>query len=223
MKQTNYPQNLLDAIADKYLYRPKIITEDILAGLNYALSTLSLLEQDFIKLRFQLEKSIDDICTELCLPPDVIEELEKRAIKKLRHPWVHKYILYGIVGYTLHKSIAEFYKGYQHGYDDAKAGKENISYMSKKPGLTLDTPSVEVLALSKRTLNCLIKAGITSIGDCLMLRIEDIRAIKGLGTIGADEVARALVNAHIFSYNWEMFLIEPRLTRDLDEYHTEVL
>lgn len=223
MKQTNYPQNLLDAIAGKYLYRPKIITDDILAGLNYALSTLSLLEQDFIKLRFQHEKSTDDICTELCLHPDVIEELEKRSIKKLRHPWVHKYILYGIVGYTLHKSIAEFYKGYQHGYDDAKDGKENISYMCKKPGLNLETPSVEVLAISRRTLNCLTKAGITTIGDCLMLRIEDIRAIKGLGAIGADEVARALVNAHIFSYNWEMFLIEPRLTRDLDEYHTEVL
>lgn len=223
MKENHYPQNLLDAIADKYLYRPKIITDDILAGLNYALSTLSLLEQDFIKLRFQHEKNIDDICTELCLPPDVIEELEKRTIKKLRHPWVNKYIIYGIVGYTLHKSIAEFYKGYQHGYDDAKDGKENISYMSKKPGLNLETPSIEVLALSKRTLNCLTKAGITSIGDCLMLRIEDIRAIKGLGAIGADEVARALVNAHIFSYNWEMFLIEPRLTRDLDEYHTEVL
>ncbi len=223
MKHTNYPQNLLDAIEGKYLYRPKIITDDILAGLNYALSTLSILEQDFVKLKFQDEKNTDDICADLCLPPDVIEELEKSLIKKLRHPWVHKYILYGIVGYTLHKSIAEFYKGYQHGYDDAKDGKENISYVSKKPGLNLETPSVEVLALSKRTLNCLTKAGITSIGDCLMLRIEDIRAIKGLGAIGADEVARALVNAHIFSYNWEMFLIEPRLTRDLDEYHTEVL
>ena len=222
MENQGYPQNLINAIST-ITYKPKMITDDIIAGVNYAVSTLSLLEQDFLKLKFQYEKNLDDICNELCLPPDVIVELENRAIKKLRHPWVYKYILYGIVGYTLRKSIREFFNGYRLGYDDAKNDRESAYYSNENTYLSLETPRIETLGLNKGTINCLTRAGIQTIGDCLMLRMEDIREIRGLGPIRADEVARSLVNAHIFSYNWEQFLSEPRLSRDWNEYHTEII
>lgn len=223
MENQGYPQNLIDALAGRYLYKPKLITEDVMAGINYAISTLKPMEQKFIELRFQDEQSLDDICEELRISIDDIESFEDVVIKKLRHPWVYQYITHGIVGYTLYKSIKEFFNGYRNGYDDAKEGKEDLAYHSKKPGFNLETPSIDFLKLSQRTFNCLTKAGIITIGDCLMLREEDIRGIRGLGPIGADEVARALVDAHIFCYNWEQFLVEPRLSRDTDEFRVEVM
>lgn len=223
MEQSYYPQNLIDALAGRYLYRPKLITDDVMAGINYALSTLKPNEKKYIELRFQNDLSLDDISVELKISVEDIEDFEDTVIKKLRHPWVYHYITHGIVGYTLYKSIKEFFNGYQNGYADAREGKEDLAYHSRKPGFNLETPSIDFLNLSQRTFNCLTKAGITTIGDCLMLREEDIRGIRGLGPIGADEVARALVDAHIFCYNWEQFLSKPRSSRDTDEYHVEVM
>lgn len=223
MEQSCYPQNLIDALASKYLYKPKLITDDVMAGINYALFTLKPIEQKFIELRFQSDLSLDDISEELKISVEDIEDFEDAVIKKLRHPWVYHYITHGIVGYTLYKSIKEFFNGYQNGYADAKEGKEDLTYNSRKPGFNLDTPSIEILQLSQRTFNCLTRAGITTIGDCLMLRTEDIRGIRGLGPVGSNEVSQALVDAHIFSYNWEQFLSEPRSSRDMDEFHVEVM
>lgn len=221
MENQGYPQNLLDALSGRYLYKPKLLTDDVMAGINYAIFTLKPVEQQFIELRYQNDKSLDDISEELKISIEDIEDFEDAVIKKLRHPWVYKYIVHGIVGYTLYKSINEFYHGYRNGYDDAKDGKTDITYHSKKPGFNPETPAIDFLQLSKRTFNRLAQAGITTIGDCLMLRIEDIRGIRGLGPVGADEVARALVNAHIFCYNWEQFLSESRSSRGVDEFHVE--
>lgn len=223
MNTNDYPKNLIEAIAGLYMYKPKLITDDIIAGINYAIFTLAPIEQEFVSLRFREDMNLDDVSAKLNLPIEDIEDFENKLIKKLRHPWVYRYILHGIVGYTLYKSIAEFFNGYNLGYVDAQDGKESLQYRSKTPTLSLETPSIEILGLSKRVFNCLIKAGIHTIGDCLMLRTDDIHGIRGLGSVGADEVAQSFVKAHIYSYNWEQFLIQPRSSRDWDEYHVEII
>ena len=223
MDKKKYPQNLLDAIAELFGYQITFITDDRLAGLNYAISTLDQRQQRIIEMRFKKSLSDDEICVAMQMTQSEVEALCKKAIIMLRHPYVYKYILYGIAGYTLHKSIAEFYNGYQNGYEDAMAGKESIYYKNKKPLLNLETPSIEILKLSKATFNCLTRAGIHTIGDCLMLRVKDICEIKGLGPKRANEVAKSLVDAHIYCYNWEQFLTEPCLRRKWGEYHTEII
>ena len=108
MDKKKYPQNLLDAIAELYGYQIALITDDRLAGLYYAISTLDQSQQRIVEMRFQKNMSIDEICTAMQLTQSEVEALCKKAIIMLRHPYVNKYILYGIAGYTLHKSINLF-------------------------------------------------------------------------------------------------------------------
>lgn len=221
MEKNDYPRNLIDAIAINR-YKPKMITDDIIAGVNYAVSTLPSKEQQFIRMRFQDELSLEKLCAEFGKTDDEILIYENAVLRKLRHPWIYKYILHGIEGYVLHKSISEFFSGYRFGYRDAQDGKRNEAFHSFMPNTINDLPGINQLGLNKRTFTCLTKAGIITIADCLKLRKIDIKNICGLGPVGADEVARALVNAHIFSYNWELFLFEPRVLRDFNEYHVEI-
>ena len=221
MENQGYPQNLIDAIAI-YSYKPKMITDDIIAGINYAISTLTTKEQRFIRMRFQDELSPQQLCAEFGKTTDELSMYENIVVRKLRHPWIYRYILHGIEGYVLQKSITEFFHGYWLGYQDAHDGKRNEAFHSFMPSRFHSLPSIEQLGLSKRTFNCLTKAGIISIADCLKLRDEDIKSIRGLGPVGADEVARAIVNAHIFSYQWEKYLVEPVKQREDNFYHVEI-
>lgn len=223
MKNEHYPQNLINALAGRYFYKPKLITDDILAGVNYAISTLREDEQRFVNLKFREQISLGELSRKFKMTLEATEEFEKSIIIKLRNPWIYRYITYGIVGYTLHKSLTEFFNGYCNGYCDAVKGKENATYHAYRPSKSIDSPTIECLNLSKKTFKCLTQAGINTIGDCLKLREEDIREIRGLGTVRADEVARAICDAHIFSYQWENFLKEPVKVRDSNCYHVEIL
>ncbi len=222
MENKEYPQNLIDTLSDNVFNKPKIITDDVMTGVDYAVSTLKPEERNFIRCKFQKHLPMTQICDELRKSPDEIAKLEKTSILKLRHPWVYKYILHGIEGYALHKSITEFFHGYWLGYQDAKKGARNKALYSFSPRNSKNCPGIEQLGLNKKTYNCLTRAGIITIGDCLKLREKDIKEIRGLGVKGADEVAKSICAAQIYSYSWEHFLEEPVETRGSNFYHVEI-
>ncbi len=90
-------------------------------------------------------------------------------------------------------------KGYRDGLADGKSGK-------KKPLELMQLP-VEALGLSSRPLNCLRLCGCKRISDVVVLSEEDIRQIRSLGKIGADEIARSLHEHKIYPTDWDEFLL----------------
>ncbi len=104
------------------------------------------------------------------------------------------------------KSISEqsgynrgFAEGYRAGLADGLAGKV--------PGLqaVLSEP-VACLGISVRARNCLTAKGCVSVGDVAALSEDDIRYMRNLGPVTADEIAHALRRHNICHTNWDVFL-----------------
>ena len=134
----DYPYNLLSAIrGNTTLELPHNLTNDVLAGLHYALSTLEERERTIIFGRFQEALSLNDLAIELDIGAERVRQIQVKALQKLREPCRWNYISLGIAGYCKARATAEFNKGfskgYAEGYRHGRADQENnvnYSYVS---------------------------------------------------------------------------------------------
>lgn len=121
--QQIYPYNLLMAVKGRSnLTLPGTLTKDVLAGIQYALSTLDETEQTLLHLRYCQWLSPVDAGAQLALSAEQADRLEKKTLSKLRHPAKWSYILYGVAGYMKKKKSHKYNRGYTQGY---KAGYED--------------------------------------------------------------------------------------------------
>ena len=92
-----YPFNLLLAAkGDATLDLPLKLTADILAGVQYSLSTLSEQEQTVLHRRYIACDSISDIASRFSVTEECIRRIERKALFKLREPSRWNYILLGV-------------------------------------------------------------------------------------------------------------------------------
>ena len=104
-----YPYNLLTSVrGQRMLELPPTLTRDVQAGLAYALFTLEETEQNVLYKKYHMGITLSSN----------LQEIELKALKKLRHPSRWDYIRYGIVGYTKKKSEEAQRRGYTQGYQD---------------------------------------------------------------------------------------------------------
>ena len=206
-----FPYNLLLAIkgqADRVV--PDNLTEDHLAGLNYALSTLEERERNILLQRYRDKHSRSKIAIDFGIIPERVRQIEIKACRKLQRFPYWNYISLGVAGYVKKVAISEYNRGYSAGY---KEGYKDGCIDGAK-GITTDYASheilnqpIESLNLSVRAQNCLKIADCKRIGDVVRLSDEKISTMRQLGKISANEIAQAIKALNIQHSAWDKYLL----------------
>lgn len=203
-----YPLNLIRAIHPNV---PEEITADIHAGLECILTTLSPREQEILRLRYREKKIRADIGEEFCITQSRVRQIEGKALKKLRQPSRFQFIRLGLMGYIRHIRKEEFKSGYDKGYDKGyKNGMEDAAKGKTFKGVSAETTAIDIndLELSVRAYNSLLRMGCRTIGDCMLLKEDQILNMKNLGRITRDEIACALHKYEVYDTIWDKFILK---------------
>ena len=186
-----YPRNLFLTLAADKWYSIQIsvddITEDMIAGLEYALSTLPPRDQKVIEMRYAQKMTYTAIAKEFDVTGERIRTLEHRSISKLHHPPLIGYIKYGK-------------RAYEERCDKLALEKEQRYSEDKYQR------RISELNISVRPINRLIAKGYETVKDIVELTEDEIVGIKDLGKKSIIEVAVALEQLGIRNTNWGTFI-----------------
>ena len=186
-----YPRNLFLTLAADKWFNVQIpednITEDMVAGLEYALSTLPPRDQKVVEMRYAQKMTYTAIAIEFDVTSERIRTLEHRSIAKLHHPPLIGYIKYGKQGYVERCKRIEAEK--EKRYDEDK-------YLRR----------ISELNISVRPINRLIAKGYETVKDIVELTEDEIVSIKDLGKKSIVEVAVELESLGITDTNWSRFI-----------------
>lgn len=207
----SYPYNLLTAIkglAEREI--PVALTPDHWAGLAYVLDLLEDREKGILLMRYEKGKSRSEIAEEYGISPERVRQVENKACRKLQRLPNWNYIYYGVAGYLRKIATTEYNRGYSRGYEegyrdgvkDGTKGKER-NYGTNE---LLNRP-VEHLNLSMRAQNCLKLTNCKKIGDVVRLDEDEIRKMRQLGKVTANEIAQALKKLGIEHSAWDEYLL----------------
>ena len=95
-----------------------------------------------------------------------------------------------------------FLQGYAVGYEDAMAGREQVSFSSDEAAKI----PVEMMGLSNRAYNCLHRCGCCCVADVAGLSETQIFQMRNLGKVTAREIAGVLEDLGIHGTHWEPYL-----------------
>lgn len=204
IKELEYPYNLIYAIFDDdiaeadEIYNNAINIPDFKGTIEYVLFTLSDRERAAMKYRFEELKTFDEIAKILGVCRERARQINNKALRKLRHPSRANYIRYGINGF-----IENLKSNYERALDiinkDLATAKTELSNIKKESEQVKEIPAIylEDMDFSVRTYNCLKRAGINTLADCLTLTYDDLTKIRNLGRRSAEEVIAKL---HYYGY-----------------------
>lgn len=185
------------------------MTQDVLAGLHYALSTLEEREAAILTGYFRDGCSPEELAAAFAITADEIHQAQVKALRKLRQPCRWNYICLGIAGYCKSRAVAEYNKGYSKGYmvglQHGKADPERAVPLPCGSEEVLAQP-VQFLNLSARSQQCLADLRCETLGDMVHLTESQIMRTRNLGKISADEIARKLNAAGVKGSVWDQFL-----------------
>lgn len=91
--------------------------------------------------------------------------------------------------------------GCKDGMEDAVQGKKFCGVSAEGTSQPIDD-----LDISIRAHNSLARLGCRAIGDCMLLKEEQILNLKNLGEKTRDEIAHALINHSIKETSWDRFI-----------------
>lgn len=204
-----YPRNLLLAIRGGWEQEePTELTSDILAGIEYALSTLNEREQLVLCRRYKEQKTLREIGEEIGVKQERSRQIETAALRKLRYPRNMRFITKGVDGYIKERCKVEYERGYQVGYNAGyQQGVDEASNGVSKAGISVTIVSlpIEALDLSVRSFNALRRAGYVTVGDLLKVNEKEIIHIKNLGIKQRQEVAVSLYRYGISQTAWDIY------------------
>ena len=190
-----YPYNLISTIIDESVWElnlPTEMTEDHLAGLEYAISQLDEREQTIIRMRFEERQTYAQIGEHLGISLNRVSQVARKALRKLYHPKNLKYYKYGIEGHKVRQ--AEF-----------EEAERKRAYTDK----VMET-TIYDLDFSVRTFNNLIRAKCEKVSDLIALSEEDILNLKNMGKKQFAEVSLKLKALGLLHTAWEKFLPEEK-------------
>ena len=110
MLKQPYPLNMLLTLLDATTLEVPELTDDVLAGLEYALSMLTDREREVLHQRYEERKTYSAIGTSLHVTASTVQKNEYSAFRKLRHRQVMGYILYAKNGFTQREYTYHFMK-----------------------------------------------------------------------------------------------------------------
>ncbi len=186
-----YPLNLFLTLAADKWFNVQIpvdnITEDMVAGLEYALSALPPRDQKVIEMRYAQKMTYTAIAKEFDVTGERIRTLEHRSIARLHHPPLVGYIKYGK-------------RAYEERCDKIAQEKERRYSEDKYQR------RISELKISVRPINRLIAKGYETVKDIVELTEDEIISIKDLGKKSIVEVAVELESLGITDTNWSKFI-----------------
>lgn len=204
-----YPRNLLLAVRGSWEQdEPTELTPDVLAGIEYALSTLNEREQLVLCRRYKEQKTLREIGEEIGVKQERSRQIETAALRKLRSRRNMSFMTKGVDGYIKERCKIEYERGYQVGYSAGyQQGVDEAPQGISKAGMSVTIVSlpIEALDLSVRSYNALRKAGYVTIGDLLKVDEKEIIHIKNLGTKQRQEVAVSLYRYGISQTAWDIY------------------
>lgn len=191
-----WPENIITEmhvsdVLGKDEYEP--LNDDQMEGLSFAISTLKDSEQKVIKLRYEEHRTLKYCGKEMGLSDSRIQQIAKKAIRKLHHPSRTVYIREGYQSH-LERKQAEKLKvqsGVKNMTDD-----ERIEF--------LEGIKVSDVGLSARSYNCLRRAGIDTMADVLRKAEEgnvkvnltawtvDVKGLLGIRNLGKKSTLEVL-------------------------------
>lgn len=169
------------------------VTPDIQAGLDFALSKLTEVEQEVLKLRFQNRLTYTEIGEIRGKSGHSACGTENNAMRKLRRASLRGFILYGKEGFEAMDCV--FYP----------PGEIPPPPKEKTDPKLLALP-FEELDLSVGAFNTLRRAGYEFVGDIVNLSYDQILQINRLSRKRIEEVAAKLRFLGVRNTAWREFL-----------------
>lgn len=187
-----YPKNLITAILQGTALPVPDITDDIIAGLNQVMSTLSYREQEILRRIYAERQTQKSTAEHFNVSSSRISSLERQIQRKLRSASRVSYILYG-----------------EQGLKDREAAiaREKLERFDAEKYKTILSIRFEELDLTVRSFNCLRRAGYEKVEDIIGLTEDEILGIKNLGRKNHDEIARKLLSVGVDESSWLDFII----------------
>ena len=100
LMKMEYPRNLLYAVRGGMEDdEPTELTEDIIAGIQYALSTLKERERFVIIERYREKRTHRSIGEDIGVKPERVRQIINKAERNLRHPRNMTFMTKGVIGY----------------------------------------------------------------------------------------------------------------------------
>lgn len=186
----HYPENmLLAAVGENTQELPLTMTRDILAGVQFAMCSLEIPEQEVLRAYFAENRSDSDT------------QLLNTALKKLRFPTRWHYIRYGLNGSIERQANKAYADGYETGY---RKGRWDYAMGISSTGVENDVLAlhIESLNLSTRARKRLLRAGYHAVGDIVCLNEMQIQGIRQMGILTIREIAAALRELGIAHTAW---------------------
>ena len=173
------------------------------------LKTLSDRESQILKWRCGYEGKVrtqKDLAADFCVTTTRIQEIERKALRKLRHPSRIKYLqpfLYTALSQGKDNCYARFFtKIYKLNPEQIQnilnngpfvvKKKENPQHMQRIKEEISPSSGIEELGLSIRAFNCLWRAGFQTVDDLLKYPSEKFLRIRNLGRRSLSEVCAKL-------------------------------
>lgn len=185
-----YPKNLLATLQATAFRSIELtiedVSDDILAGLEFAISSLSEREQTILKMRYREHKTYKEIGDALGVTCECIRAHDNKILLRLREPKRLGYIKYGKLEY------------------EALVAKRESEEKARTPGCY--DMIIETLDLSVRSFNCLKKRGCDTVGDVAKLSEEEIIKTKNLGKRSMIEIAKTLHSIGVTNTAWDEFI-----------------
>ena len=204
-----YPKNLLYAVRGIHEEtEPTELTQDVLSGVQYAVSTLGEREQFILKRRYSEGMYLRAIGEELGIKAERTRQIEAAAFRKLRSRRNMMFMTMGVEGCIKELNKVEYERGYKVGFNDGyDQGIQDAPQGVIKAGksITLISLPIEALGISLRARNALACAGFNKFGDILNLCRREIIHIKNLGRKQREEVTAGLHYYGITETDWDFF------------------
>lgn len=207
-----YPLNLILSLKKenvKDFAFPDEITDDIMAGFTYVISTLPERQREIISMRYEKHMTYTEIGRYFGVSYSRIRQLEHKAFSELYHPKRYRFIRYGLNGYLAQSAKLEYDKGVRVGYEEGyRKAVQDLQQSRVENGLTINISDIrlENLNFSVRTFQNLQKAGYEKVGDIVGLTLEQILDIRYIGQKSKEEIANRLVSLGVNRTEWDRFI-----------------
>ena len=187
-----YPQNILILVQQELEKRGidaswDVITEDICAGVDYAIDMLSDREKEMLRMRYIERKTQAKIGQVYGITKTAVGSTEAKAIYKLCRAPLLGYLKYG-----------------KNAYEDKCKRIEK----EKQIGISDEARNTHIseLEFSIRIENALIRAGYFTVKDIACLTEQQIFDIKNLGKKEYREIAYRLQALGVLGTQWKYFI-----------------
>ena len=186
-----YPRNIMRMINESQTLNIAIpvdnITEDMVLGLEFALSTLPPRDQRILQMRYAEHKTFSSIAQEFDVTTERIRTVEHKALTRIRRSNSLGYIVYGMHGNEIRLQKQK-----------EERQKENAEKAEQIRIFDMD--------IGTRAQNRLIASGCTTLQDILSLTEDEINNIRQLGNQSRVEIARYLKYKGFTETIWSKYL-----------------